>query len=112
MERDPHGLAGRDLVGPDVPPLEQPYADGLLITGGAARMILPLSAGGIAPAAISGKHAAKTLIASNGRPATSDSLTAYRDALEPLYSRIREKWDFRSELVRKEGGVVGGRPAR
>lgn len=89
---------------PDTQPLERPFGDGLMITGGAARMILPLSAGGIAPAAISGRHAARSLIANNGRPATSDRLAAYRDALEPLYKLIREKWDLRRDLTRRRGG--------
>lgn len=82
----------------DAPPLDRPFADGLLITGGAARMILPLSAGGIAPAAISGRHAARTLIANRGKPATAENLTGYREALEPLYSSIRQKWDLRRDL--------------
>jgi len=86
---------------PDTPPLERPFADGLVITGGAARMILPLSAGGIAPAAVSGKHAAKTLIDLDGKPATAERLSAYRAALEPLYSSIRQKWDFRRELAKQ-----------
>jgi digeranylgeranylglycerophospholipid reductase len=92
---------------PDTPPIERPMSDGLMITGGAARMILPLSAGGIAPAAISGKHAARTLIANRGRPATADKLTAYREALEPLYSTIRQKWDLRRDLARRAGGGGG-----
>jgi digeranylgeranylglycerophospholipid reductase len=93
---------------PDAPPLPRPFADGLLITGAAARMILPLSAGGIAPAAISGKHAARTVIGLDGEPATAERLATYREALEPLYSKIEEKWDYRRTLVGQRGGSAHG----
>jgi len=104
------GTIVQTVVGivPDTPPIERPYADGLMICGGAARMILPLSAGGIAPAAISGKHAAKTLLDLDGAPATADRLTGYRTALEPLYSLIGNKWKLRRELERRGRGEARG----
>jgi digeranylgeranylglycerophospholipid reductase len=104
------GRVVQTVVGiiPDTPPLERPYADGIAITGGAARMILPLSAGGIAPAVISGKHAAQTLIDLGQRSVTADALAPYRTALEPLYSRIRGKWNLRRSLEHRLPKVVHG----
>jgi digeranylgeranylglycerophospholipid reductase len=93
---------------PDAPPLERPFADGLLITGAAARMILPLSAGGIAPAAISGKQAARAVIGLDGEPATAERLTAYREGLEQLYSSIDDKWGLRRELENEKRDLSGG----
>ncbi|MDD5309853.1 MAG: NAD(P)/FAD-dependent oxidoreductase [Deltaproteobacteria bacterium] len=93
------GRVVRTVVGliPDARPLQTPYADGLLVTGGAARLIHPLSGGGIGPAVLSGKAAARTILALGGKPAVKDALAEYRKRIEPIYSSLDELWRSRGE---------------
>jgi digeranylgeranylglycerophospholipid reductase len=76
------------------PPLEKPYADGLLIVGGAARLVFPLVGEGIYQAAMSGKAAGRLLATLDARDLTADSLAPYRAVIQGLYDEIT-------------GGVVG-----
>jgi digeranylgeranylglycerophospholipid reductase len=94
------GSIVRTVVGliPDTRPLDKPYADGLLVAGGAARLINPLSGGGIGPAVASGKAAARTFMALEGKPAVADALAGYRKRIDGLYSSLEDLWKSREEV--------------
>jgi flavin-dependent dehydrogenase len=72
---------------PSTLPLATPYADGLLVTGGAARLVRADGGAGILFAAQSGRLAAETCAASRGNT-TSAALSSYRDRLTPVYAEL------------------------
>ncbi len=84
------GKVVQTVVGfvPSVPPLARPLADGLLVTGTAARFIDAASGAGIEYAAASGKIAAAVYLNSNRRDTSAVSLAPYRKRLEPLYGAL------------------------
>lgn len=87
-------------------PLPKPYADGLLIAGGAARMVDRRTGEGIWHAAVSGTAAARTILESRGS-FTAEYLAAYRRRLEPLYLDLEEKFKV-TEPERQNAGKTAG----
>jgi digeranylgeranylglycerophospholipid reductase len=97
-ERD-HLRGGRvveEVVGwyPSVPPMEQPFDDGLLVVGGAARMVGADTGEGIWQAAYSGREAARTFIEARGQ-ARRDDLASYRERLFIVYRGLQRSWQTR-----------------
>jgi digeranylgeranylglycerophospholipid reductase len=72
------------------PPLDRPFADGLLIAGGAARMVDPRNGEGIMAAAMSGKAAGQTLVELGGAEPVAARLAEYRDRAAPVYEILAE----------------------
>ncbi len=95
------GRIVQTIVGliPDVPPLEKPFKDGIMVMGGAARMINPMSSGGIGPAAQSGRAAAKTYRDTKGAPATEAMLSSYRRLINPIYKKLHDQWKTRRNVI-------------
>lgn len=87
------GHIGETVVGayPLVPPLERPYADGLIVAGTAARLIDRSIGEGIWPAAWSGRVAAETIAKAPSMKAAD--LAVYRAQLQPLYNEIEQRWE-------------------
>ncbi|MCP4604539.1 MAG: NAD(P)/FAD-dependent oxidoreductase [Proteobacteria bacterium] len=92
---------------PDARPLKKPFSDGILVLGGAARLIDPLSAGGISMAMMSGKAAASTYIQTDGIPAVDTVLSPYRKKIDPIYTKIHAAWKKRRHI---ENGFKKGLP--
>jgi len=102
IERTPQLKGGRvveTVVGayPIMPPLDQPYADGLLVVGTAARLIYRCTGEGIWPAVLSGRMAAETIAAAASMKA--EDLAPYRSGLQPLYDEIELTWNKRRNLA-------------
>ncbi|MCP4676352.1 MAG: NAD(P)/FAD-dependent oxidoreductase [Deltaproteobacteria bacterium] len=92
------GRVVQTIVGilPDAPPLAKPFGDGLLVTGGAARMLDPLTGGGISTAVLSGSAAADTLIEVGGAVTTRDRLNRYPEKIKnTVYLRLERQWKKR-----------------
>jgi len=91
------GKIKQHIIGcyPVAKPMETPYADGLMITGTAARMVDPRTGEGIWQAAVSGRLAAKTLL--DAKDTTAESLALYREKLSELYENLLSKWAFPQE---------------
>jgi flavin-dependent dehydrogenase len=81
------------------PPLEKPFADGIMVAGGAAR-IVQLATTGIYPGAVSGRMAANTIIKLGNAEATEHALSAFREALSPLYRDIHLVWKQHESSLR------------
>ncbi|MCP4602216.1 MAG: NAD(P)-binding protein [Proteobacteria bacterium] len=105
------GRVAQTVVGliPDARPLKKSYADGILVLGGAARLVDPITAGGILQAALSGKEAAKTFLNMGGAPATESLLIDYQERIEPICSFLEKRWIRRS---RREERIEKGLPMR
>lgn len=112
MESDQACRGGRvveTLAGllPGRRPLERPFRNGLLVVGGAARMVHPVSGAGIIHAARSGRAAAEQLVALGGRPATEENLAGYRGRIAEVYRKLEEGWQRLEELRRQAAGAGG-----
>jgi digeranylgeranylglycerophospholipid reductase len=96
------GFVAEEAVGwyPAVPPLERPFDDGLLVIGGAARMVGANTGEGIWQAALSGREAAHTFIDARGRARLED-LAPYRDRLDPMYAGLFRNWESRVQLEKR-----------
>ncbi|MCU0661809.1 MAG: NAD(P)/FAD-dependent oxidoreductase [Myxococcota bacterium] len=102
----PHLARGRKdaiVVGmiPEARPLEVPFADGLLVCGGAARFLDPNTGGGISSAILSGRVAAEVVLEAFALgAATADALRPYRRRLEPtVYRTLKTRWRFHDSTV-------------
>jgi digeranylgeranylglycerophospholipid reductase len=85
---------------PEKRPLERPFADGLLIVGGAARFLDPNTGGGISAAVLSGRLAAEVVMEALPRPATAPTLRPYRRRLEPrVYRTLGARWRFHDTTI-------------
>ncbi|MFO8072071.1 MAG: NAD(P)/FAD-dependent oxidoreductase [Polyangia bacterium] len=100
-------LAG---VIPDVRPLQRPVRDGLVVVGGAARLINPLNGGGIRLAIRSGGAAARAIEkrAAVG-PFTEQALwPEYEQLVRHQVEKLEKQWKERERLesrVRSKGGL-------
>ncbi len=93
-------LAG---VIPDVRPLERPVRDGLVVVGGAARLVDPLTGGGIRPGVRSGGVAARVIEkrASSG-PLTERALWPdYERLMRRQMDKLEKQWKERERLERR-----------
>jgi digeranylgeranylglycerophospholipid reductase len=86
-------------------PLESPYRDGLLVVGGAARMVHPVSGAGILFAAKSGRAAAEQIASLRGKAATAGELAGYRNRVQWVYDRLNEGWRRLEEMSGQAGGA-------
>lgn len=86
---------------PLTPPLEKPYADGLLIAGTAARLVGAARGEGIWYAAVSGQAAAQVALETGGQEPSVAGLAIYRDKLAPLYGELEaERQTLKARLER------------
>ncbi len=92
---------------PDTPPLREPHADGLLVLGTAARFIDPLAAGGIGPAAQSGRAAAKAYLSTINATIPEALPWEYDRQIAPLQEHFKRQWKLRRQL---EAGYARGQP--
>ncbi len=88
-------------VFPSAPPLEKPYADGIMVAGTAARLISADMGDGIFQAALSGRIAAETYLSLAGKAPTRRRLSIYRKNLDFIYPQLYESLDRRRSLDRK-----------
>lgn len=91
---------------PGKEPLAEPFRDGLLVVGGAARMVHPVSGAGILFAAASGRAAAEHLVQLGGKAAVAGELAGYRERVAWIYSQLDEGWQRLREL-QQQAGVSG-----
>jgi digeranylgeranylglycerophospholipid reductase len=99
------GRVAETLAGllPHKRPFERPYRDGLLIVGGAARMVHPVGGAGIRFAAGAGRAAAEQIASLGDRPATAGALAGYRERAEWIYGQLAEGWERLGRIRRAAG---------
>jgi digeranylgeranylglycerophospholipid reductase len=97
------GRVAEEIVGlvPLTAPLEQPFTDGVLVAGTAARFVDAVMGEGIRQAAMSGRAAAQTWLDLGGREATSVRLASYRARLDDLYRELHGALERRREHDRQ-----------
>jgi len=87
---------------PSVQPLATPYAEGLLVAGGAARLVGAESGEGIWQAAVSGREAARSVVRGAGGMLTVDG-AAYRTRLNRVYDELAVSWAKRRGFDARSG---------
>jgi digeranylgeranylglycerophospholipid reductase len=76
------------------PPLEKPFTNGLLVVGGAARLVDPTTGGGLWAAVTSGGAAAETIVELGTSDATEERLSVYRNRIGPfVYKMLKNQWE-------------------
>ncbi len=86
-------------------PMSEPWRDGLLVVGGAARLVHPVSGAGILFAAASGRAAAEQIAALGGKTADADGLAGYRGRVQWIYDRLEKGWRRFHEMRSQAGGA-------
>jgi digeranylgeranylglycerophospholipid reductase len=87
---------------PSVQPLAVPYAEGLLVAGGAARLVGAESGEGIWQAAVSGREAARSVVRGAGGVVRVDG-PAYRTRLNRVYDELAVSWAKRRGFDARAG---------
>jgi digeranylgeranylglycerophospholipid reductase len=93
-----NGNVTREIVGavPAAAPLEEPFKDGILVAGAAARLVDSMGGEGIVYALQSGQAAARVVKEAfrSHDPSrfSREQLSAYRKRLEPIYSFLTKKY--------------------
>lgn len=91
----------------EAPPLKKPYGDGILVVGGAARMVDPLSGGGITSAVVSGDIAGRTIGELGSGGAVEAALAPYRERLEGVYTVLEKRWKTMRRVLSKNPNAPG-----
>lgn len=72
---------------PSAPPLQEPFADGLLVVGAAARYSGPIEGDGLWQAVVSGRHAGEFYAQNHHLKPTREVLSGYLNRVEALQKR-------------------------
>jgi digeranylgeranylglycerophospholipid reductase len=87
---------------PSVQPLATPYAEGLLVVGGAARLVGAESGEGIWQGAVSGREAARSVVRGADGTLRVDG-PAYRTRLNRIYDELALSWAKRRAFDARAG---------
>jgi digeranylgeranylglycerophospholipid reductase len=100
------GRATKTIAGllAEARPLAEPCADGVIVIGGAARLVDPLGGGGIGSAVVSGDEAARTIRELGGRACTREALALYKERLGPLVDYLEGRWRIRRAKIARITG--------
>lgn len=83
----------------EAPPLDKPYSDGILVAGGAARLVDPLSGGGITSAVASGDIAGRLVGQLGSGSMDKAALAPYRQQLESIYQLLSRRWETMNRIL-------------